>query len=73
MPVVLTEADLSAEEMQKRMEQVERNRAIVRSRDKQVILDGIEISVESGEYPIEDVILYSSKVEPENRMLGHHY
>ena len=73
MAVVLTEADLSAVEKQKRMEQVEKNRAIVKSRDKQVILDGIEIPIESGEYPIEDVILYSSKVEPENRMLGHHY
>lgn len=71
--VVLTEADLSAVEKQKRREQVEKNRAIVKSRDKQVILGGIEIPVESGEYPIEDVILYSSKVEPENRMLGHHY
>lgn len=73
MAVVLTEADLSAVEKQKRREQVEKNRAIVKSRDKQVILGGIEIPVESGEYPIEDVILYSSKVEPENRMLGHHY
>lgn len=57
MAVVLTEADLSAAEMQKRMEQVEKNRAIVKSRDKQVILDGIEIPIENGEYPIEDVIL----------------
>lgn len=73
MAVVLTEADLSAVEMQKRMEQVEKNRAIVKSRDRQVVLDGIEIPIENGEYPIEDVILYSSKVEPENRMLGHHY
>lgn len=73
MAVVLTEADLSAVEKQKRREHVEKNRAIVKSRDKQVILGGIEIPVESGEYPIEDVILYSSKVEPENRMLGHHY
>ena len=73
MAVELTEADLSASEMQKRMEQVEKNRAIVRSCGKQVILDGIEIPIESGEYPIDEVVLYSSKVEPENRMLGHHY
>lgn len=42
-------------------------------RDSDTILDGVSIKYEEQSYPVDDVILYSSKVEPENRMLGHHY
>lgn len=69
MAVVLTEADLSVVEMQKRMEKVEKNRAIVKSRDSQVILDGIEIPIENEEYPIKDVILYSRRLNLRTRVL----
>ena len=79
MEVRLTESDLSQVEMEKRRKQVEINRKKVRERGKSVILTtlsnpaGIEIPYETKEYPVEDVVLYSSKVGPENRMLGHHY
>ena len=73
MDVELTRDDLDPVKMKEREELVNINRAKVRAQTEQVILNDIKISVEVGEYPVEDVILYSSKVEPENRMLGHHY
>ena len=49
------------------------NKAKHKAQGKNIILDGVELKSEEWAYPIDDVILYSSKVEPENRMLGHHY
>ena len=71
--VPLTAEDLSSEEQSKRAATMLLNRAKHKAQGKNVILDGVEIKYEKRSYPISDVILYSSKVEPENRMLGHHY
>lgn len=73
MAVELTVNDLSPDEMEIRRALVQINRAKVRLQGKDVILKGVEIPYEVREYPVEDVILYSSKADPENRMLGHHY
>ena len=69
----LTAEDLSSEEQSKRAATMLLNRAKHKAQGKNIILDGVELKYEKRTYPIEDVILYSSKVEPENRMLGHHY
>ena len=71
--VPLTAEDLSSEEQSKRAATMLLNKAKNKAQGKNVILDGVEIKYEKRSYPISDVILYSSKVEPENRMLGHHY
>ena len=71
--VPLTAEDLSSEEQSKRAATMLLNRAKHKAQGKNIILDGVELKYEKRTYPIEDVILYSSKVEPENRMLGHHY
>lgn len=71
--VPLTAEDLSAQEQSKRAATVLLNKAKNKAQGKNVILDGVELKYEECAYPIDDVILYSSKVEPENRMLGHHY
>ena len=71
--VPLTAEDLSSEEQSKRAATMLLNRAKHKAQGKNVILDGVEIKYEKRSYPISDVVLYSSKVEPENRMLGHHY
>ena len=71
--VPLTAEDLSSEEQSKRAATMLLNRAKHKAQGKNVILDGVEIKYEKRSYPISDVVLYSSKVEPKNRMLGHHY
>ena len=71
--VPLTAEDLSSEEQSKRAATMLLNRAKHKAQGKNIILDGVELKYEKRTYPIDDVILYSSKVEPENRMLGHHY
>lgn len=71
--VPLTAEDLSSEEQSKRAATMLLNRAKHNAQGKNIILDGVEIKYEKRSYPISDVVLYSSKVEPENRMLGHHY
>ena len=71
--VPLTAEDLSSEEQSERAATMLLNRAKHKAQGKNIILDGVELKYEKRTYPIEDVILYSSKVEPENRMLGHHY
>lgn len=71
--VPLTAEDLSPEEQSKRAAAMLLNKAKHKAQGKNVILDGVELKYEEHAYPIDDVILYSSKVEPENRMLGHHY
>ena len=71
--VPLTAKDLSSEEQSKRYAVMLMNKAKHKAQGKNVILDGVELKYEEHAYPIDDVILYSSKVEPENRMLGHHY
>ena len=71
--VPLTAEDLSAQEQSKRADTVLLNKAKNKAQGKNVILDGVEIKYEKRSYPISDVVLYDSKVEPENRMLGHHY
>ena len=71
--VPLTAEDISSEEQAKRAATMLLNKAKNKARGKNVILDGVELKYEEHAYPIDDVILYSSKVEPENRMLGHHY
>lgn len=71
--VPLTAEDLSSEEQSKRAATMLLNRTKHKAQGKNIILDGVELKYEKRTYPIEDVILYSSKVEPENRMLGHHY
>ena len=71
--VPLTAEDLSPEEQSRRAATMLLNRAKHKAQGKNIILDGVELKYEKRTYPIEDVILYSSKVEPENRMLGHHY
>ena len=71
--VPLTAEDISSEEQAKRAATVLLNKAKNKAQGKNVILDGVEIKYEECAYSIDDVILYSSKVEPENRMLGHHY
>ena len=71
--VPLTAEDISSEEQAKRAATMLLNKAKNKARGKNVILDGVELRYEEHAYPIDDVILYSSKVEPENRMLGHHY
>ena len=71
--VPLTAEDLSSEEQSKRAATVLLNKAKNKAQGKNVILDGVEIKYENRSYPISDVVLYDSKVEPENRMLGHHY
>ena len=71
--VPLTAEDISSEEQAKRAASMLLNRAKHKAQGKNVILDGVELKYEEHTYPIDDVILYDSKVEPENRMLGHHY
>ena len=71
--VPLTAEDISPAEQSKRAAAVLLNKATNKAQGKNVILDGVELKYEEYAYPIDDVILYSSKVEPENRMLGHHY
>ena len=71
--VPLTAEDISPAEQSKRAAAVLLNKATNKAQGKNVILDGVELKYEEHAYPIDDVILYSSKVEPENRMLGHHY
>ena len=71
--VSLTAEDLSVQEQSKRAATMLLNKAKHKAQGKNVILDGVELKYEECAYPIDDVILYSSKVEPENRMLGHHY
>ena len=71
--VSLTAEDISSEEQAKRAATVLLNKAKNKAQGKNVILDGVELKYEEHAYPIDDVILYDSKVEPENRMLGHHY
>lgn len=71
--VPLTAEDLSAQEQSKRAATMLLNKAKHKAQGKNIILDGVEIKFKEHAYPINDVILYSSKVEPENRMLGHHY
>lgn len=71
--VPLTAEDISSEEQAKRAATMLLNKAKHKAQGKNVILDGVELKYEECAYPIDDVILYSSKVEPENRMLGHHY
>ncbi len=71
--VPLTAEDLSSEEQSKRYAVMLMNKAKHKAQGKNVILDGVEIKYEKRSYPISDVVLYDSKVEPENRMLGHHY
>lgn len=71
--VSLTAEDLSAQEQSKRAATMLLNKAKHKAQGKNIILDGVELKYEEWAYPIDDVILYSSKVEPENRMLGHHY
>ena len=71
--VPLTAEDLSSEEQSKRAATMLLNKAKNKAQGKNIILDGVELKYEKRTYPIDDVILYSSKVEPENRMLGHHY
>lgn len=73
LSVPLTAEDLSPEEQAKRATTMLLNRAKHKAQGKNIILDGVEIKYEKRSYPINDVVLYSSKVEPENRMLGHHY
>ena len=71
--VPLTAEDISPAEQSKRAATMLLNKAKNKAQGKNVILDGIELKYEEHAYPIDDVILYSSTVEPENRMLGHHY
>ena len=71
--VPLTAEDISPAEQSKRAAAVLLNKATNKAQGKNVILDGVEIKYEKRSYPISDVVLYDSKVEPENRMLGHHY
>ena len=71
--VPLTAEDISPAEQSKRAAAMLLNKAKNKAQGKNVILDGIELKYDEHAYPIDDVILYSSKVEPENRMLGHHY
>ena len=71
--VPLTAKDLSSEEQSKRYAVMLMNKAKHNAQGKNIILDGVEIKYEKRSYPISDVVLYDSKVEPENRMLGHHY
>ena len=71
--VPLTAEDISPAEQSKRAAAMLLNKAKNKAQGKNVILDGVEIKYEIRSYPISDVVLYDSKVEPENRMLGHHY
>lgn len=71
--VPLTAEDISSEEQTKRAATMLLNKAKNKAQGKNVILDGVELKYEEHAYPIDDVILYDSKVEPEDRMLGHHY
>ena len=71
--VPLTAEDISPAEQSKRAATMLLDKAKNKAQGKNVILDGVELKYEEHAYPIDDVILYNSKVEPENRMLGHHY
>ena len=71
--VPLTEEDLSKSAQAKRALVSMANGLKRKASGKDVILNGVEIPFNPKSYPIDDVILYSSKVEPQNRMLGHHY